>query len=116
MRNKSEATPRRPARMHRREILQTLAALTAGSRFRVWYLERGFFTEKVIRGESIFLLAGVVLDEEDADAVRENRPMEFEMLSKPAHDTVGEATLLYNGKKSEFVYDYHGIHHIEILD
>jgi len=115
MRNKSEVVPVRPPKMHRREVAKVLADLTVGCRFRVWHLEFGFFTEKVINGKDVLWFRDIELDEEDADAVREGRPMDFQLSAWPRHDGVGGVVLAHNGKKSTFVFDAQGIHHIQIL-
>lgn len=115
MRNKSEVAPTRPAKMNRRDINEVLGRIVVGDRFRVWYPEHGYFTEKVVDGKNVLWFGTIELDDADADAVREDRPLEFQMMSPPRFDGVGEATLLHNGKMGTFVYDAQGIHHIEIL-
>lgn len=108
--------PKRPEKMTPRAIQEVLAALTIGARFRVWYLEHGFFTEEVVGGKKVLWYGALEIDEEDADAARAGRPLDFQALSRPTYDEVGEVTMLHNGNASTFLYDHDGIHHIELID
>lgn len=114
MRNKSEVAPERPDQMPRDQIDRILESIAVGDRFTVWYLDHRFFTEAVEDGKNVLFFGDIVLDEEDAQAVRENRPIEFQMMSRPRFGAEGQATLMHNGKVSTFIYDGQGIHHIKV--
>lgn len=100
-----------------RDIDMLMRRLRPGQIFRLWYMGMWAWEKKVVDGCTLLAYDDIEIDEEDAEAALSNTHLDYEVVVPPTGTrAIGDVRLVRNGKRSTFVFNATGVHHIELLN